>query len=321
MIILSVRRRAERTFRQSLVAAALLSPAAVAAQDNAASTRAKQDVLWSRMEDSIRSIVQQTDAVVGVAILDLTDQRAFYLNADAVYPTASTIKIALLVELYRQHERASSGGAGAKLSDMYTMDAKDAVGGGGILEAMTPGVTRMSNRDLATLVVALSDNSATNVLIDRVGMENINTWLAQIGLKETRLRRHMMDVTAAREGRENTATPRELVTMLGILHGGKVFGKATTDEFFRMLSTAKSSYIPRLLPADLMIANKPGDLDAVRNDAGIVFVPGRPFAIAVMTTFGRNEAESEQSISRIARAAWSYFDRVGKSSPLGRIVR
>jgi beta-lactamase class A len=109
--------------------------------------------------------------------------------------------------------------------------------------------------------------------------------------------------------------------MLGILHGEKVFGKATTEEFFRMLSTAKSSYIPRLLPADLMIANKPGDLDAVRNDAGIVFVPGRPFAIAVMTTFGRNEAESEQSISRIARAAWSYFDRVGKSSPLGRIVR
>lgn len=321
MINSSLRRRAGRTFCESLVAAALLSPAAIAAQDNAASTRAKQDVLWSRMEDSVRSIVQQTDAVVGVAILDLTDQRAFYLNADAVYPTASTIKIALLVELYRQHEHSSAGGAGAKLSDVYTMDAKDAVGGGGILEAMTPGVTRMSNRDLATLVVALSDNSATNVLIDRVGIENINAWLAQIGLKETRLRRHMMDVQAAREGRENTATPRELVMMLSALHSGRVFGKSTTEEFFRMLSTAKSSYIPRLLPADLMIANKPGDLDAVRNDAGIVFVPGRPFAIAVMTTFGRNEADSEQSIARIARAAWSYFDRVGKSSPLGRIVR
>jgi beta-lactamase class A len=290
-------------------------------QDNAASTRAKQDVLWGRMEDSVKAIAQQTDAVVGVAILDLSDQRAFYLNADAVYPTASTIKIALLAELYRQHERAASGGAGAKLADVYTMDAKDAVGGGGILEALTPGVTRLSNRDLATLVVALSDNSATNVLIDRVGMESINAWLAQLGLKETRLRRHMMDVKAAREGRENTATPRELVAMLSALHSGRVFTKATTDEFFRMLSTAKSSYIPRLLPADLVIANKPGDLDAVRNDAGIVFVPGRPFAIAVMTTFGRNEADSEQSIARIARVAWSYFDRVGKSSPLGRIVR
>ena len=88
-----------------------------------------------------------------------------------------------------------------------------------------------------------------------------------------------------------------------------------------MLSTQKSSYIPRLLPADLMIANKPGNLDGVRNDAGIVFVPGRPFAIAVMTTFARDELDAEQSIARIAHAAWSYFDRVGKSSPLGRVVR
>jgi hypothetical protein len=64
-----------------------------------------------------------------------------------------------------------------------------------------------------------------------------------------------------------------------------------------------------------------GALDAVRNDAGIVFVPNRPFAIAVMTTFGRDASEAEISIARIARAAWSYFDPVGKSSALGRIVR
>jgi len=88
-----------------------------------------------------------------------------------------------------------------------------------------------------------------------------------------------------------------------------------------MLGTGKTSYLPRLLPASVRAANKPGDLDAVRNDAGIVFVPNRPFAIAVMTTFGRDHAEQELAIARITRAAWSYFDRVGKSSALGRIVR
>ena len=94
------------------------------------------------------------------------------------------------------------------------MDAKDGVGGDGILAAMTAGVSRITNRDLAALVVSLSDNSATNVLIDRVGMDNVNAWLARWGLEDTRLRRHMMDVKAAQEGRENTATPRELVMML-----------------------------------------------------------------------------------------------------------
>lgn len=302
----------------------LFAPAAFGAASDASgpadtpeSVRAKQDLLWSRMEDSVRAVVKETDAVIGVAILDLTDQRAFYLNADATYPTASTIKIAVLAELYRQNER----GSGAKLGDLYTVNAKDGVGTEGILQAMSAGVSRITNRDLALLMVSLSDNSATNVLIDRVGMDNVNAWLTQLGLERTRLRRHMLDVQAAQEGRENTATPRELVTMLRAIHEGRVFGKATTEEFTKMLSTQKSSYIPRLLPVDLMIANKPGSLDAVRNDAGIVFVPGRPFAIAVMTTFARDEIDAEQSIARIARAAWSYFDRVGKSSSLGRLVR
>jgi beta-lactamase class A len=288
-----------RTISSLLVLIALSARLAFGATDDAKSSdteesqRAKQDVLWGHMEGAIRGIVHETDAVVGVAIVDLTDQ-------------------------YRQHER----GSGAKLGDHYTVNAKDGVGTEGILQSMSAGVSRITNHDLALLMVSLSDNSATNVLIDRVGMDNVNSWLAQLGLEHTRLRRHMLDVKAAQEGRENTSTPRELLTMLQALHEGRVFSKkTTTEDFFKMLSTQKSSYIPRLLPADLVIANKPGNLDAVRNDAGIVFVPGRPFAIAVMTTFSGDDRAAEQCIARIARVAWSYFDRVGKSSPLGRIVR
>jgi beta-lactamase class A len=301
---------------QFALAVALVAPFAATAQDNADSIRAKQDVLWNRMENSIQGVVKEADAVVGVAILDLTDERSFYLNADAVYPTASTIKIAVLAELYRQDERG-----GTKLADLYTVDAKDSVGGEGVLPVMTAGVTRLTNKDLAALMVSLSDNSATNVLINRVGMDNVNAWLGSLGLEQTRLRRHMMDVTAAREGRENTATPRELVSLIAAIHKGRVFKKQTTEAFLKMLSVPKMSYIARLLPADLQTATKPGNLDGVRNDAGIVFCPDRPFAIAVMTTFAGNDAAAEEAIARIGHAAWSYFDRVGKSSPLGRIVR
>jgi beta-lactamase class A len=316
--------RERSTMKTLLLLVALLTPAAFAASDQTKSpadtpesVQAKQELLWGRMEEAIRSVVRETDAVVGVAILDLTDQRSFHLNADAIYPTASTIKIAVLAELYRQHER----GSGAKLGDLYTVNAKDGVGTEGILQSMSAGVSRITNHDLALLMVSLSDNSATNVLIDRVGMENVNAWLAQIGLKHTRLRRRMLDVEAAQEGRENTATPRELVTMLRAIHDGRVFNKATTADFIKMLATEKSSYIPRLLPDDLTTATKPGSLDAVRNDAGIILVPGRPFAIAVMTTFAADGLAAEESIGRIAHAAWSYFDRVGKSSSLGRVVR
>jgi beta-lactamase class A len=305
----------------SALLAVCVLPFCAIAQDNAPSTRAKQDVLWSRMENSIRTVVDDIDAVAGVAILDLTDSRSFHLNADAVYPTASTIKIAVLAELFRQNERSRAGGSRAQLGDIYIVDAKDNVGGEGVVQSMTPGVTRLTNRDLAGLVVSLSDNTATNVLINRVGMENVNALLTELGLRETRLRRHMMDVNAAREGRENTATPRELVMLLKSIHEERVLGKAATSEFVKLLSAEKESFLPRLLPAGLMIANKPGDLDGVRNDAGIVFVPGRPFAIAVMVTFSGDDIDAEAGIARIARAAWTYFDRVGRSSPLGRVVR
>jgi beta-lactamase class A len=293
-------------------------PPGLCAQDTPESAKAKQDVLWAQMEDSIRVIAKGTDAVVGVAILDLTDRRAFALNSDAVYPTASTIKLAVLAELFRQH----ATGSGARLTDPYTVDAKDAIPESDILGGLTPGVTKLTNRDLATMMIAVSDNGATNLLIDRVGMEKVNAMLDGLGLRVTRLRRRMLDVKAAQAGRENTASPRELVVLLDALYAGKVLGtKPATDEFFAMLATGKMSYLPQLLPDGVRVANKPGWLDAVRSDAGIVFVPNRPFAIAVMTTFGRDHRQQEMAIARIGRAAYAYFDRVGSSSALGRIIR
>ena len=97
----------------------------------------------------------------------------------------------------------------------YTVDARDLVDGSAIMSGLTPGVTRVTNRDLATFMVAVSDNSATNVLIDRVGMQNVNALLDSLGLHQTRLQRKMMDVKAAQEGRENISTPNEMMTLFG----------------------------------------------------------------------------------------------------------
>src|SRR5258706_7381822 len=136
-------------------------------------------------------------------------------------------------------------------------------------------------------MIPLSDNSATNIIIDRIGIENVNALLDSLGLTHTRLRRKMMDVRAAAEGSESIATPREMVQLLEDLYRGKVLNKQMTDDFFSLLSVHKESYIPRELPEDLRVANKPGELEGVRNDSGIVFTGKRPFAISVMTTYLR----------------------------------
>src|SRR5581483_5930733 len=207
-----------------------------------------------------------------------------------------------------------------KLSDMYTVQQSDLVQDSDIMNGLTPGVTRITLRDLATRMVAVSDNSATNVLIDRVGMENANTELDTLGLSHTRLRRKMMDLKGAAEGRENVSTPTEMMTLLEDVYRGKVLNHDMTADFFKMLSTHKDSWIPRDLPEDLRIANKPGALEGVRNDSGIVFAQNRPFVICVMTTYLRRERDGELAISKIARDAYQTFDRMGRASEYGRVI-
>jgi len=279
------------------------------------SSQEKEQVLWQKLEATISGVDRNLDGVMGVAILDLTTGQKYLLHADEVLPTASSIKIAILAELYHQAQQGK-----LKLGDLYTLQSSDIVGGSGIAGALTPRVTRLTIRDLAALMISVSDNSATNIIIDRIGMENVNALLDSLGLAHTRLRRKMMDIKAAAEGRENIATPREMVTLLEDLYRGKVLNKQMTDDFFELLSVHKESYIPTELPEDLRIANKPGELEGVRNDSGIVFTGNRPFVISVMTTYLRREKDGGDVIIRIATAAYQMFDRLSRASQYGRVV-
>ncbi len=276
---------------------------------------AKREVLWQKLEANINEVDRSLDGVLGVALLDLGSGRKFVLHGDDVFPQASSIKVAVLAELYRQAQTGK-----LKLTDLYTVQAADLVPDSTIMGGFTPGVTRITLRDLATMMVAVSDNSATNVLIDRVGMENVNALMDSLGLAHTRLRRKMMDLKAASEGRENISTPAEMMTLLEDLYRGKVLNKEMTADFFVMLSTPKNSFIPRDLPEGLRIANKPGELEGVRNDSGIVFVENRPYVICVMTTYLHRERDGEEAIAKISAATYRMFDRLARASEYGRVV-
>ena len=307
------------TLRYSLCTVLLLIAASAAQTAGSPSARApspeKQKVLWQKLESTIHDVDDHLDGVIGVAIEDLTTGNQFFLHENEIFAQASSIKITVLANLYLQAQQRK-----LKLTDLYTVQSSDLVADSDIMGGLTPGVTRVTLRDLATMMVAVSDNSAANVLIDRVGMANVNAMLDSLGLAHTRLRRKMMDVEAARQGRENISTPREMMTLLEAIYRGKLLDKESTADFFKVLSTNKDSWIPRDLPADVKIANKPGSLEAVRNDSGIVFVEGRPYVICVMTAFLANERDGEQAISKISLAAWRMFDRLSRASEYGRVV-
>ncbi len=282
---------------------------------SAAPASAKTKVLWQKLEASIQQVDEHLDGVMGVAIEDLTNGDHYFLHEDEVFAQASSIKIAVLANLYLQAQQGK-----LKLTDLYTVQSSDLVPDSDIMNGLTPGVTHITLRDLATMMVAVSDNSATNVLIDRVGMQNVNAMLDSLGITRTRLRRRMMDLEAAKRGRENISTPREMMTLLDAIYHEKMLNKESTADFFKVLSTNKDSWIPRDLPADLKVANKPGALEAVRNDSGIVFVEGRPYVICVMTAFLRNERDGENAIREVSLETWRMFDRLSRATEYGRVV-
>src|SRR5437016_4963590 len=217
-----------------------LSTSTIGQQRAEAPGDTRGDLLWKKLEARVEEITSRLDGVMGVAILDLTDGRILLRNADHVFPAASSIKLAILLELYRQDQEARAGAQGkVKLDDIYTFDPKDLVEDSQIMAGLTPGVTRVTNRDLAQFMVAVSDNAATNILIDRVGRDNVNATLRGLGLTKTMLRRKMMDIGAARRGDENVATAQEMARLVDAIYKGKALSTELTAGFIKQLKALK----------------------------------------------------------------------------------
>ena len=283
----------------ALFAWLLAASASAGAQTPAAELKAK-------FEARVHDIAAHVDGVVGYAILDLTSGERIGHLEHATFPTASAIKLAIVYELFKQAEEKK-----INLDETLTLDRRQAVGGTGVLVEM--GTPTLSIRDYAVLMVTLSDNTATNVLIDRLGMDRIAARMQSLGLNGTKLRRHMMDTAAARRGDENVSTPDELVRLLKTMNDGM-------PAAIELLKKPKDNRLRKGLPEGVASADKSGELEGVRVDAGIVFAKNRPYVLCVMTSFLKDEAEGEQAIVEISRAAYGYFSRIGAGEALGRRI-
>jgi beta-lactamase class A len=295
----------------SLAALLLVVPPSVRARG---SQDPKLADLRAGLAATLERIASDLHGVMGYAILDLTTGDRLERLPGAVFATASTIKLAILYELFKQVEEGR-----LSLDERRPLDRRHAVGGAGVLVQLT--TPALSLRDHATLMIILSDNTATNVVIDAVGMTNVTGRMAALGLKETQLRRRMIDAEAARRGDENVSTAAEIARLLELLHGGEGLSPASQEQLLDILKKPKSTPMLRGLPAGVAAASKSGSLDGIQADAGIVYLPGRPYVFAAMTGYLRQADEGERAITDASRAAFEYFDRVARSSEYGRIIR
>ena len=271
-----------------------------------------QEILRKAFERKAGEIVETVDGVVGFTVKDLTTGESFSVNGDMVFTQASAIKLPILFELLHRVEKGDFD-----LDELVRLQESDVTVGSGVLQQLTPGKVTMSLRDVATLMVTVSDNTATNMIIDRVGMDNVNRTMARLGLAHTKLLRKMMDTEAWLADRENLSTPNEQADLLERIYRGEELRRESAEEILRILSIPKSSRIRPLLPPGTRVAHKTGSVPGVVVDVWIVYLPERPFIVAAMVNWLLDSEQAEQAISYLSLAAYQYFDRLANSNRYG----
>ena len=261
----------------------------------------------------IKALDDSLNGVLGVAAIDLNSGAMFAYNGDAVFPTASSIKVAILIEMFRQIK------AGAfRLSYSVTLTPAESVGGSGEFQnALKRGPFNVTVQQLITEMIEHSDNTATNRCIAMVKMENVNRFLEEHGFHATRLRRMMMDAAAAERGDENVSTPVEMTRLLQMLYDGRAVDAESSRQMLEIMKRVKAA-IRGAIPPEIPVASKPGDLDGVRCETGIVYLPGRTFAISVFSTF---LDEAANPVGDATKIVFDYFRKLAAANEYGRKIR
>lgn len=284
------------------------------------------------MQHQIERAVAGFDGVIGIAARNLLTGEEIASNADTRFPTASTIKTAVMIEAYHQ---AAEGKL--SLDARVPLRATDKVGGSGILNGLADGL-ELKVRDLVHLMIVLSDNTATNMLVTRLGSRQIDDRLAAYGLRHTKIFRPTF-----RDGRADVfpelerefglgmTTPREMAGVMALIAEGKAVNAEASAEMLATLRRQQDrGMIPRLLPVDGSVdvgnkagadseklADERGRRGAIRADAAIVTGKGMKYVIAIYTRRGADPAYGVDNAAllagaRISRMVFDYFRREDK---------
>ena len=229
------------------------------------------------------------------------DGRALFCEReDELFPSASVIKLPLVMTLYADAARS-------RIDLDERVSVGDRVDGSGVLRHLRD-VEELSLRDLAMLAIIVSDNTATNRLIERIGLDRVGERMQEWGCPKSRLSRKMYDFEAAKRGNENVMTARETVSLLARLARGECEDRRTSDEVLAVLEQCQDrTMLLRYLPYGAKVPHKTGTLDESRNDAAIV--PGeRPVIVAAFT---RRLRDTGAAVSWLGVLGWCAHRAAG----------
>lgn len=255
-------------------------------------------------------------------VADLSGEVLVRLNPERIFPAASTIKLPLLVYALEEVEAGRLG-----IDEPFTLRAEDRVGGSGVLHELSPGL-RLPLRDLLTLMIVVSDNTATNLVIDRLGSDDFNVWLSRRGLHASRLIGRLQlpperQNAAQRRGERNrTGAADQLRLLLGLASGRLLSPPLTALALDILQRQQLRDLIGRGVPASAdglpayRLASKSGELAGVHHDVGLLFT-ARPLAVVLLSEGGQDLREHPENadVLRLSRALWALLPALGDILP------
>jgi beta-lactamase class A len=268
----------------------------------------------------LEGMVDEFPGVLGIYAQSLTRQGEYFaINEDEVFPTASAVKIPILMEFFRKSEEGF-----LDPTQVVVLDEDMKVGGSGVLQHLTSGKVSLPLQDYAALMVNVSDNTATNFLIDMVGMGDVNRLLESLGFTVMRLKRKMQAHDVDPETHENLATPKEMAQILELLYNEDGVSKYVCENTLRLLRNYKEGVIRNVATGDIPVANKDGWMGGVRCDNGIVYLPKGAYVISVMAkhipNWDLHGLEAKDQLSQVVSVIHDYFQEVNHATKYGRRV-
>ena len=257
---------------------------------------------YTEWKKKIEKIISQVEGNVCINFYDLNKNNGFSVNGDKKVLSASMIKLLILAELMKKiFENKFS------LSDTVMMANFMKIGGDGVLKELNTG-HHFTLKELATLMIIVSDNQATNILIDFLGMENINQLGKELDLKETFLGRKMMDAEARKKGYDNYTCADDISLLLKLIYQEKLINKEASQLMLDiLLRQQQGERLQRYLPSDIKIAHKCGDLDNLENDGGIIWLGDRAYILVVLTN-GMPNLQCKQTIGKISKFVYDKME-------------
>jgi beta-lactamase class A len=272
------------------------------------------------LEVRLAPLAKDHKGKVALAVKNLETGESYYLNAEEVMPTASLIKIAVLIELYQQAQEDK-----IKLTDRVTLRAADKVPGSGILTEHFSDGADFSLRDAARLMIAFSDNTATNLVLDRIGIKPVNQRMEAWGFPNTRINAKVYRGSTTSVAPERTrryglgsTTACEMVGLLEQLQLSDRCRPFCKQAILNHLAknTDKDKF-KRFLPADVVVIHKDGSTSDTRTDAGLIQTPAGIVAICVLTTNNKDRRWQPDNAGNLlcARVAKEVYDHFAISKP------